>query len=328
MGSPSKWSSRTVLVTGIGGFIGSGLAAGLVDAGADVVGVVRDSPGQRVLAELGLADRCALVSGDINAPGLVERAIGEYGVDTVFHLAAQSQVGVANTNPVSTFESNIAGTWAVLEACRRAPGVERVVVASSDKAYGSAEVLPYTEDTPLHGQFPYDASKVCADVLARSYGASFGLPIVVSRSANVYGPGDTNWARLVPGTIRSVLGAESPVIRSDGTPERDYLYLDDAVEGYLALADRAQAFPGEAFNFGTGTPISTLGLVTTIIERAGADLEPDVWGTATNEIDAQALACAKAHEHLGWSPRTRLEDGIDATIAWYRDHLDHPGPAR
>src|SRR6266849_4334314 len=242
------WKDRTVLVTGIGGFVGGGLAAGLLARGATVVGVLRDSGGGRLLEALGIVDRIELVHGSINTPGVVERAINEYEVDTVFHLAAQAIVGVANRSPLSTFESNITGTWQVLEASRQSPTVQSVVVASSDKAYGNQRVLPYTEDTPLSGIYPYDASKVCTDVLARSYAATYNLSVAVTRCANIYGPGDLNWSRLIPGTIRSALDGAPPIIRSDGTPERDYLYLDDAVEGYLRVASHLPAIAGEAFN--------------------------------------------------------------------------------
>lgn len=318
----SEWRARTALVTGIGGFVGSGLARGLLDRGAHVVGIVRDSAGLQLLEALGLARRVDVVRGDITDPGVVERAIGEYTADVVFHLAAQSQVGVANANPVSTFQSNIAGTWTLLEACRRSRSVRAVVVASSDKAYGNSPILPYTEDTPLHGTYPYDASKACTDILTTSYAVSFGLPAAIVRCANIYGPGDTNWARLVPGTIRSVLAGENPVIRSDGTPERDYLFIDDAVEGYLQVAARLPDVAGQAFNVGTDAPVATRALVDAIIARAGTQgVVPLVLGTATNEIDRQWLSCGKANEVLGWSAATSLDAGLEASIAWYRDYL-------
>jgi CDP-glucose 4,6-dehydratase len=321
----SVWSGRTALVTGIGGFVGSGLARGLLARGANVVGIVRDSPGMRLLAALDLAEQVDIVRGSITDEGLVERTIGEYTADAVFHLAAQSQVGVANANPVSTFETNIAGTWTVLEACRRSPSVQRVVVASSDKAYGDSPLLPYTEETPLNGSYPYDASKACTDILTRSYAVSFGVPAAIVRCANIYGPGDTNWARLVPGTIRSVLAGEDPIVRSDGTPERDYLFIDDAVHGYLCVADALPQVAGEAFNIGTDSPVSAIDLVQRIADRAGAfEVSPRILGAATNEIDCQWLASGKARDVVGWTASTSLDEGLDACLAWYRRHLDEP----
>jgi CDP-glucose 4,6-dehydratase len=316
------WTDRTVLVTGIGGFVGGGLAAGLLARGATVVGVLRDSGGGRLLEALGIADRIELVHGSINTPGVVQRAINEYDVDTVFHLAAQAIVGVANRSPLSTFESNITGTWQVLEASRQSPTVRRVVVASSDKAYGNQRVLPYTEDTPLSGIFPYDASKVCTDVLARSYAATYNLPVAVTRCANIYGPGDLNWSRLIPGTVRAALEGAPPIIRSDGTPERDYLYLDDAVEGYLRVASQLPAIAGEAFNLGTGRPVSAADLVGQILRAAGRpDLRPRILGQAKGEIDRQSLASAKAARVLGWRPSVALELGLAGTVDWYRRYL-------
>lgn len=323
MPNDQEWRGRTVLVTGIGGFVGSGLADVLVQKGANVVGIVRDSPGARLLEHREILDRIAIVRGSITDGGLAERAINEYAVDTVFHLAAQAIVTVANANPLSTFESNIAGTWQVLEGARRAPSVTRVVVASSDKAYGNQPVLPYTEDTTLAGLYPYDASKVCTDVLARCYATSFGLPVAVVRCANIYGPGDLNWNRLIPGTIRSVLEGNDPLIRSDGTLQRDYLYLGDAVDGYLDVAEHLPDVSGEAFNFGTEQPVSVLEVVQRIVAVSEiAGVEPRVLGTATNEIDAQSLASGKAFERLGWKPSVGLDEGLRRSIEWYRSHLD------
>jgi CDP-glucose 4,6-dehydratase len=323
MPNDQEWRGRTVLVTGIGGFVGSGLAESLVHKGANVVGIVRDSPGARLLEHREILDRIDIVRGSITDNGLAERAINEYAVDTVFHLAAQAIVTVANANPLSTFESNIAGTWQVLEGARRAPSVTRVVVASSDKAYGNQPVLPYTEDTSLAGLYPYDASKVCTDVLARCYATSFGLPVAVVRCANIYGPGDLNWNRLIPGTIRSVLEGTDPLIRSDGTLQRDYLYLGDAVDGYLDVAEHLPDAGGEAFNFGTEQPVSVLEVVQRIVAVSEiAGVEPRVLGTATNEIDAQSLASSKAFDQLGWKPQVDLDAGLRASIDWYRAHLE------
>jgi len=310
-------------VTGIGGFVGSGLAEELLRRGAHVVGILRDSPGAQLLQHRGIRDRIDVVRGSIVEPGLAERAINEYSVDTVFHLAAQAIVTVANANPLSTFESNILGTWQVLEGARRAPSVTRVVVASSDKAYGNQAILPYTEDTTLAGIYPYDASKVCTDVLARSYATSFGLPVAVTRCANIYGPGDLNWNRLIPGTIRSVLEGSDPLIRSDGSLQRDYLYLGDAVEGYLTLADHLPDVSGEAFNFGTELPVSVLEVVQRIVAVSGVEgVHPRVLGVATNEIDRQSLASGKAATRLGWKAAVDLDEGLRASIDWYRRLLE------
>ena len=277
----------------------------------------------RSLQHRGIRDRIDVVRGSIVEPGLAERAINEYSVDTVFHLAAQAIVTVANANPLSTFESNILGTWQVLEGARRAPSVTRVVVASSDKAYGNQAILPYTEDTTLAGIYPYDASKVCTDVLARSYATSFGLPVAVTRCANIYGPGDLNWNRLIPGTIRSVLEGSDPLIRSDGSLQRDYLYLGDAVEGYLTLADHLPDVSGEAFNFGTELPVSVLEVVQRIVAVSGVEgVHPRVLGVATNEIDRQSLASGKAATRLGWKAAVDLDEGLRASIDWYRRLLE------
>jgi CDP-glucose 4,6-dehydratase len=316
------WQDRVALVTGIGGFVGSALASALVERGATVVGILRDSSGARLLDALGLADRIEVVHGSINEPGVVQRVLNEYEVDSVFHLAAQAMVGVANRSPMSTFESNIAGTWHVLEAARLSPKVQRTVVASSDKAYGIQSVLPYTEETPLNGLFPYDASKVCTDVLARCYATSFPLAVGVVRCANIYGPGDLNWSRLVPGTIRSALAGEDPLIRSDGTLERDYLYVSDAVDGYLRVAERLPEMTGEAFNLGTARPISARDLVQQILAIVGnPGLQPRILAEARGEIDRQYLSSEKSHELLGWRPRVGLIEGLHHAVDWYRSYL-------
>jgi CDP-glucose 4,6-dehydratase len=263
-----------------------------------------------------------VVGGSITDAGLVERTVNEYEIDTIFHLAAQTLVTVANANPASTFESNIVGTWVLLEAARRNPSVKRVVCASSDKAYGNQPVLPYTEDTPLEGVYPYDASKVCSEVLIRSYAKSFDIPVAVVRAANIYGPGDLNWNRLVPGTVRSALQGEAPVIRSDGTLERDYLYLDDVVDGYLAVGEHLPEMSGQAFNLGTEDPVSVLSMVKAILETMGGPrFEPIVLGVASNEIDRQSLAFAKAFEVLGWKPQIDLAQGLRRTVAWYAQYF-------
>ncbi|HEV2952585.1 MAG TPA: GDP-mannose 4,6-dehydratase [Candidatus Dormibacteraeota bacterium] len=320
--TPFHWNRRVALVTGVGGFVGSALAEGLLDRGATVVGIVRDAAGSRLLAELGLRDRIEVVYGSITDPGLVQRALNEYEIDSVFHLAAQAMVGVANRSPESTFESNIRGTWQLLEAARLTRCVERVVVASSDKAYGIQPVLPYREDTPLGGLYPYDASKACTDILARSYAASFDLPVAVTRCANIYGAGDLNWSRLIPGTIRSALAGQDPIVRSDGTPERDYIYVSDAVSAYLSCAEHLPLRSGEAFNFGTGYGVSALNVIELILSAVGnPGLRPRILGEARGEIDRQSLDSTKARELLGWEPQIRLEEGVRRSVGWYKSYL-------
>ena len=319
------WQGRSVLVTGAGGFVGSWLAQALVDRGAGVTLILRDEPATDNLHQLGLQQRANVVRGSITDYPLVERALNEYEADTCFHLAAQAIVGAANQSPLSTFESNIRGTWTILEACRRT-SVKRAVVASSDKAYGSQAALPYVEESPLLGTAPYEVSKACTDLLARSYRMGFGLSVTVARCANIYGGGDFNFSRLVPGTIRSVLAGERPIIRSDGTPLRDYVYVDDAVDAYLRLGacpDEA-AGVGAAFNFGSGEPVSALHLVRRITEVCGRpDLEPDVRGAGPgrNEIDCQYVDSSRAEAVLGWSPRVPLEEGLHRSVHWYRQVL-------
>ncbi len=317
------WQGRSVFVTGAGGFVGSWLARELVERGAAVTAILRDEPARQDLGLSGERPGVNTVRGSITDYATVERAINEYDVDTVFHLAAQAIVGPANRSPLSTFESNIRGTWTVLEASRACDTVRRVVVASSDKAYGAQPALPYVETAQLLGSAPYEASKVCADVLARSYHLAFDLPVAVARCANIYGGGDFNMSRLVPGTIKSVLAGEPPVIRSDGTPVRDYLYVDDAVAAYLTLGQCPdEALSGDsAFNFGSGEPVSVLELVRRIAAACGGPgIEPRVLGKGpgTNEIDRQFLDSRKAATVLGWKPRVPLDEGLRRTVAWYR----------
>lgn len=318
------WRDRPVAVTGATGFLGSHLTGQLVDLGADVVILVRDDVPPSPLSAHWL-HRVSAVRGSCEDQGVVERLLGDYEVVTLFHLAAQSQVGVANRNPAATFEANIAGTWSVLEAARRSPTVRQVVTASSDKAYGSQAVLPYDESMPLDGINPYDVSKSCADLLARSYHRTFDLPVCITRCGNFFGPGDRNWQRLVPGTIRSVLRDERPVIRSDGTMVRDYLYAVDGALAYLQLAEAMAANPdlrGEAFNFSAEQPLSVLELTAMVQEAAGTDLEPDVRNIAAHEIPEQFLSAAKARKVLDWEPRYSMPDALADTVRWYRDYLD------
>lgn len=320
------WHGRNVLVTGAGGFVGSSLANRLVDLGASVTVILRDQVGRSNFQRLGLGTRVNVVRGSITDYSLVERTCNEYEIDTCFHLAAQAIVGAANRSPLFTFDSNIRGTWTVLEACRVSKLVQSVVVASSDKAYGTQAILPYTEDMPLLGSNPYDASKVCTEVVANCYKHSFGLRLAIARCANIYGPGDFNYSRLIPGTMRAAILGERPIIRSDGTPVRDYLHVEDAVTAYLILAENV-ARPdvcGEAFNFGANTPISALDLVRRVLQVCGRpDIEPDVQGRGklADEIDRQYLSSARAASVLGWAPSIRLEDGLAMTAEWYREVL-------
>jgi CDP-glucose 4,6-dehydratase len=318
------WLDRPVFVSGCAGFLGSWLTIALVDAGANVVGLVRDRVPFSLLSRSGCLDRITVIRGDVTDYALVERVLNEYEIDAVFHLAAQTIVPIANRAPLSTFETNVKGTWTVLEAVRRSPTVTRVAVASSDKAYGAHETLPYVEDAPLLGCHPYDVTKACADLIARTYFATYGLPVAVTRCANLYGGGDLNWNRIVPGTMRSLIRGERPIIRSDGTLQRDYLYVQDAVHAYMTLAEHLDEdeVRGQAFNFGMDKPTSVLEMVRAIIAVSDhPDLEPEVLGDAPNEIPAQYMDSSKAQRLLGWSPRYPLEEGLRETFDWYREFL-------
>jgi len=324
--APGFWRARPTLVTGGTGLLGGWLTRRLLDDGADVVCLVRDWVPQSELVASGSLARVRTVRGDVRDQALLERILGEYEIDTVFHLAAQTIVGVAQRNPVSTFESNIQGTWSLLEACRRSPRVKSIVVASSDKAYGDQERLPYDEETPLQGKHPYDVSKSCADLIAHSYAVSYGLPVAITRCGNFYGGGDLNWNRLVPGTIRSVLHGERPVIRSDGTLVRDYFYVEDGVGANIRLAEALRARPelaGEGFNFSNEIQVTVLDLVRRILSHMGSSLEPDVRNEATHEIKHQYLSAAKARRLLDWAPSFELDAGLERTVTWYRDFLYH-----
>mgnify|MGYP006287355381 FL=1 len=318
------WLDRPVFVTGCTGILGSWLTIALVDAGAAVTGLIRDEVPFSHLRQSGYQDRIRVVHGDVTSYELIERALNEYEIDTVFHLAAQTIVTIANRAPLSTFETNIKGTWTLLEAARRAPRTERIIIASSDKAYGAHEELPYTEEAMLRGCHPYDVSKACADRIAQAYAVTYDAPVTVTRCANLYGGGDLNWSRLIPGTMRSVIRGQRPVIRSDGTLVRDYLYIPDAVDGYLLLAERMDesGIVGQAFNFGMDEPKSVMEVVQAIIDVSDQPtLEPRVLGTARNEIQAQYLDSSKAGRLLGWEPRHSLRDGLRKTLSWYRSFL-------
>ena len=318
------WRDRSVLVTGATGLLGGWLTRSLLSHGASVVCLVRDWVPQCELVRKNQLEQVNVVRGDVTDRGVIERALGEYEVQTVFHLAAQTIVGIANRNPVSTFESNIQGTWNLLEACRRSPFVSAIVIASSDKAYGTHTVLPYSEEMALQGRHPYDVSKSCADLIAQAYAATFDLPVGITRCGNFYGGGDLNWNRIVPGTIRSALRGERPIIRSDGNYIRDYFYVEDGAAAYMTLAEALSKRPelaGEAFNFSNELQVSVLSLVQQVLARTSPTLEPDVRNEASNEIRHQYLSAAKAREVLGWQPLYTLDDGLSRTISWYREFL-------
>ncbi len=318
------WLDRPVIVTGASGLLGGWLVRQLLETGANLVCPVRDWVPESQLIHDKLTDSVNLVRCDINEPGLIERVLGEYEVKTVFHLAAQTIVTIANRNPLSTFESNIRGTWTLLEACRRSPAVEQVIVASSDKAYGDQDNLPYSELQPLMGTFPYDVSKACADLLARSYAATYKLPVVITRCGNFYGGGDLNWNRIVPGTIRSVLRGQQPVIRSDGSYIRDYFYIEDGAAAYILLAEKLAANPklsGEAFNFSNEIQLTVLELVEKILAVMESDLKPILLNEAAHEIRHQYLSAEKARSLLDWKPLYAMEEALQRTVNWYSEHL-------
>ncbi|MFZ1699428.1 MAG: NAD-dependent epimerase/dehydratase family protein [Pyrinomonadaceae bacterium] len=316
------WQGRNTFVTGATGFVGANLVAELVRLGASVVCLERDEVQPNSLDLLSLRGSVTVVRGSVDDGPLMQRILNEFEIDAVFHLAAQALVGAANRSPVSTFESNIRGTYLLLEACRLSSTVKRVVVASSDKAYGSHNKLPYSEDFKLNAVYPYDVSKACTDLISLSFAHTFDVPVAVTRSANIYGPADANLSRIIPGTILSVLNNDRPIIRSDGTPVRDFIFTEDIVAGYLLLAENIDNAKGEAYNFGSGSPISMIDLVNDILRLMGkaGDLAAEVLlrSKIANEIDAQYLASDKVAERFGWSPTVSLDEGLIKTINWYR----------
>jgi CDP-glucose 4,6-dehydratase len=324
--SDNFWKDRNVFVTGCTGLLGSWLTDALYRKGANVVGLIRDLVPRSNLRELGCWEKINIVRGEVEDYHLLERALNEHEIDTVFHLAAQTIVSIANRSPLSTFESNIRGTWNLLEACRRLESVQQVVLASSDKAYGSHEKLPYGEDAPLQGRHPYDVSKSCADLLARAYFETYDLPVSVTRCGNLFGGGDLNWNRIIPGTIRSVFHGRRPIIRSDGKYIRDYFFVKDAVAGYLLQAEKTAApgVKGEAFNFSDERQVNVLELVEMVLRLMGRDdIEPEVLDQVRGEIRHQYLDAAKARRFLGWKPLYSLEEGLAETIDWYRRFLEN-----
>jgi CDP-glucose 4,6-dehydratase len=319
------WQDRPTFVSGATGLVGGWVVLRLIEAGANVVCLIRDWVPQSELVRTGLIERVRVVRGDVRDQAMLERALGEYEIDTVMHLAAQTIVTIANRNPVSTFEANIGGTWALLEACRRSPAVKQIIVASSDKAYGYHETLPYDEQTALQGRHPYDVSKSCADLITQSYATTYRLPVAITRCGNFYGGGDLNWNRIVPGTIRSIVRGQPPVIRSDGQYIRDYFYVEDGAAAYMLLAERLAANPeliGQAFNFSNEIQVTVLDLVNQILALMQSDLVPDLRNEASNEIRHQYLSADKARQVLGWQPLFTLEAGLRRSIAWYKAFLE------
>ncbi len=320
----SFWLDRPTLVTGGTGLVGGWLVKSLIEKGATVVCVVRDWVPHSILLSSDLQKNIIIVHGDITDQFFLERVLAEYEIATVFHLAAQTVVGIANRSPISTFESNIKGTWALLEACRRSALTKQIIIASSDKAYGDQEHLPYDESHALQGRHPYDVSKSCADLIAQSYAKTFHLPVVISRCGNFYGGGDLNWNRIVPGTIRSLLRGQAPIIRSDGTYVRDYLYVEDGAAAYVTLAEKLasnEELRGHAFNFSYEEPLSVTALVGQILKCMASDVVPVVQNQASNEIHDQYLSAEKARRMLGWTPSFSLEKGLRKTVEWYTDYF-------
>ena len=320
----SFWADRPVLITGATGLLGGWLVRRLLAAGASVVCLVRDWVPQSELVRSGNLERVQVARGDVCDASFLERVLGEYEINTVFHLAAQTIVAIANRNPVATLDSNIRGTWTLLESCRRSPAVRQIVIASSDKAYGDQERLPYDESTPLEGRHPYDVSKSCADLIAQMYVRTYGLPVAITRCGNFYGGGDLNWSRIVPGTIRSVLHGQRPVIRSDGSYIRDYFYVEDGAAAYMLLAEKLAAnsdLRGEAFNFSNENQTTVLEIVGRILCLMGSSIEPEIRNEAAGEIRHQYLNAAKARRMLQWAPLFTLDEGLRATISWYGDFL-------
>jgi CDP-glucose 4,6-dehydratase len=324
MAADSVWSTRRVLVTGATGLVGSWLCRWLVERDAFVVAYIWDMDPQSELIRSGLIKQTNVVNGRLEDADTVERAINLHEVDTVIHLGAQTIVGTAFRAPRQTFEANIAGTWNVLDACRlHRDLVERVVVASSDKAYGTSDVLPYTEDMPLEGRAPYEVSKSCTDLIAKSYAVTYGTPVTIARCGNIYGGGDLNWSRIIPGSARSLIQGTQPYIRSDGKAVRDYIHVDDIVDAYLLLADHSDRpeMAGEAFNFSDESPLTVMEIYRAVCEEFGGWVDPFVAGGAKDEIPDQRLDASKARDALGWSPKLSLADGMRTTAEWYRAYF-------
>ncbi len=321
------WENRNVFITGSTGFLGSYLTDELIRRKASVTSLMRDWVSKSRFIFSDTYKKVNVVRGEIEDYSLLERILNEYEIEVVFHLAAQTIVETANRNPISTFDANIRGTWNLLEACRKNTLVKKIIIASSDKAYGAQSNLPYNENTPLQGTHPYDVSKSCADLIAYAYFNTYKLPVCVTRCGNFYGGGDINFNRIIPGTIRSVLYNEHPVIRSDGSYIRDYIYVKDAVSAYLLLAEKMEdkSIAGEAFNFSNEIQITVLDLTRKILSLTGReDLEPVIEDRAAGEIKHQYLSAEKARKKLGWQPLYTLDQGLQETIAWYREFFSNP----
>jgi CDP-glucose 4,6-dehydratase len=319
----AHWQDKAVFITGAAGFLGSWLTKFLVDAGADVVALLRDIVPQSELYRSGYIHKVTIVRGALEDYLTLERALGEYQINTVFHLGAQTQVEIANRNPLSTFESNIRGTWQLLEACRRSSAVKKIVIASSDKAYGIHDVLPYTEGAALKGSHPYDVSKSSADLIALTYFNTYKTPLTITRCGNFYGGGDINFSRIIPETIRYVIRGMPPVLRSDGAMIRDYFYIEDAAHAYMMLAERMddERIHGHAFNFSNENQVTVLDLTQKILRLMGSILQPKILATAAHEIPHQYLSAKKARDMLGWKPRYSLDEGLTKTIEWYKNYF-------
>lgn len=322
--SKDFWQDRPVFVTGATGLLGSSLILELINKRAEVTCLIRDWIPNNDLIKNNLIASVNTVRGEIQNQKLIERVLNEYEIETVFHLAAQTIVTTANRNPVSTFDSNIKGTWVLLESCRRSSTISQVITASSDKAYGIQKILPYTEDAPLQGKYPYDVSKSCADLISQSYYHTYGLPVCITRCGNLYGEGDLNFNRIIPGTIRSIIRNKNPIIRSDGKSIRDYFYIEDARNAYLRLSEQMgenNDIFGEAFNFSNESPISVIDLVNLIIPLMKSTLKPIILNESKNEIPQQYLKALKAKNMLKWKPLYTLTEGLNKTIAWYTEFL-------
>jgi CDP-glucose 4,6-dehydratase len=321
------WKDKRVFVTGATGLVGGWLVEKLHNIGADVVVMVRDWVPMSKFLSSDLKNQTTIVQGDLIDYSKIERILAEYEIEVVIHLAAQTIVPIANKNPLSTFESNIRGTWNLLEACRQISSIKSIVVASSDKAYGDADTLPYKETLPLKALYPYDVSKACADMLCQSYAATFDLPVAITRCGNFFGGGDLNWSRIIPGTIRAVFRDEYPIIRSDGSLVRDYIYVEDAVDAYILLAQCLSSnkddLKGEAFNFSNNTQKNVLELSEMIIKIMDSNLKPIIKGEDKGEIRMQYLDSTKAKEKLNWQAKYGLVTGLRKTVKWYQEFLNN-----
>lgn len=319
------WRDRPTFVTGGTGLLGSWLVKRLVAAGADVICLVRAHKAEHEYVHNREHNDVKVVYGDICDQTTIERALQQFNVDTVMHVAAQAIVSIAKQNPIPTFETNIGGTWNVLEACRKSPSVKQILIASSDKAYGDQERLPYTEESPLQAQHPYEVSKAAADMLASTYAITYKLPVAITRCGNFYGGGDLNWNRIIPGTIRSVLQDESPVIRSDGEYIRDYFYVEDGAAAYMLLAEELAArreLIGEAFNFSNEIKLTVREIVQLILGKMGSELQVEIRNEPSNEIRRQYLSSEKARQMLQWKPLFTLDEALEKTITWYKDFFN------